>query len=348
MPCYSPNALARDSQGETRFISGHHIRESHLFKPKIGILSGINKTIARKIATRRDFIPHEVFPIACKSCIGCRLYSSREWAIRCTHENQMHEESSFLTLTYNDQHLPKNQTLMLEDMQKFFYRLRSHLKRQGENSKFRYMYCGEYGDTTNRPHYHALMFGLDFPDKKLYTVMRGNRVYQSPTLDKVWGKGFAHIGSVTFESSAYVARYINKKVNGPAKHQHYAIKDEDNQPIVDEDGMLLKRKPEYALASRMKPYPEALGGGLGTSWFEKYHTDVYPSDEVVMKGMKMRPPAYYDKLLERLNPDLFETIKQKRKDTLEELDNDDEKSMFRLIAKEKVKLAQVSKLIRPL
>lgn len=204
------------------------------------------------------------------------------------------------------------------------------------------MYCGEYGDTTHRPHYHILLFGLDFEDKQLFQILNGgHRLYMSPTLDKVWGKGYAYIGNVTFESAAYVARYIDKKVNGPSKQQHYAI-------INEEDGVVTgQRKPEYAIASRMKPYPEALGGGLGTQWFEKYHTDVYPSDEVIIKGKKMRPPAYYDKLLERLNPDLFLSIKEKRVNTIEELNNDEEYSMQRLLVKEQVKLAQISKLIRP-
>lgn len=341
MPCYSPNALGRNAQGETRFISGHHIRQSSLFNPDIGLVSGSNKAIAYKIHSHK-FHASELFPIACKSCIGCRLHHSREWAIRCTHENQMHEDSSFLTLTYNDDNLPKNNTLLLKDMQDFFKKLRRHFNYRGQKAKFRYMYCGEYGDTTNRPHYHILLFGLDFQDKELHKLLNGgHRLYISPTLDKVWGKGHTYIGSVTFESAAYVARYIDKKVNGKQAEEHYSI--------IDEHGVVIdKLKPEYAIASRMKEHDESLGGGLGTSFFETYHQDIYPSDEVVIKGKKMRPPAYYDRLLERLNPDLFQQIKENRRNTLDELSHTEEQSMKRLLAKETVKLAQISKLIRPL
>lgn len=338
MPCYSPNALGRNALGETRFISGHHIRQSFLFNPNIGLTSGTNKGIAYNIHAHK-FHATEIFPIACKSCIGCRLHHSREWAIRCTHENQMHEDSSFLTLTYSDEYLPKNNSLILEDMQKFFKRLRDRFK----GIKIRYMYCGEYGDTTNRPHYHVLLFGLDFHDKQLHKILNGgHRLYVSDTLHKIWAKGWAYIGSVTFESAAYVARYIDKKVNGPAKESHYAITDKITGEVIDH------LKPEYAIASRMKERKDSLGGGLGTSFFEMYHEDIYPSDEVVIKGKKMRPPTYYDKLLERQNPDLFQEIKEKRKNTLEQLSNDEENSMKRLLTKEKVKLAQISKLIRPL
>lgn len=337
MPCYSPNALARDRHGETRFICGHHIRQSSLFNPDIPLVSGSNKAIAYKIHSHQ-FHANEIFPIACKSCIGCRLHHSREWAIRSTHENQMHEDSTFLTLTYNDDNLPNNQTLLLADMQKFFKRLRDRFK----STPIRYMYCGEYGDTTNRPHYHILLFGLDFDDKQLHKILNGgHRLYISPTLDKIWGKGHTYIGSVTFESAAYVARYIDKKINGPAKEAHYAV--------LDEDGVLIdRRKPEYAIASRMKPHKDALGGGLGVSFFEQYHTDIYPSDEVVIKGKKMRPPQYYDRLLERLNPELLIQIKEKRQTTLDELSNDEEQSMKRLLVKEELKMRQITKLIRPL
>lgn len=342
MPCYSPNALARDRYGETRFISGHHIRQSLFFKSKIGLVSSSNKAIAYKLALNNTYHPMEIFPIACKSCIGCRLYHSREWAIRCTHENQMHSQSSFLTLTYNDDNLPKNKTLLLEDIQKFFKRLRINLERAGLNHKIRYMYCGEYGEGLGRPHYHVILFGQDFNhDKKPYRRLKtGFILYISQILDKSWQKGFAYVGSVTFESAAYVARYIDKKVNGTAKTEHYTR--------IDEHGEVNEIKQEWATASHMKPHPEALGGGLGSSWFEKYHTDVYPSDEVIMKGKKMRPPAYYDTLLERLNPTLLEEIKNNRKMALQQLNNDEEQSHERLLVKETVKLAQISQLIRPL
>ncbi len=340
MPCYSPNVVARDKDGEIRFISGHHLRASPNFDINSSIIGGSNRAIAYRYHSHK-FHATELFPIACKSCIGCRLYHSREWAIRCVHENQMSSHSCFATITYNSDSLPAHSSLVLSDMTNFFKRLRRKLDYSCSSLKFRYMYCGEYGDQTFRPHYHVLFFGLDFFDKKLLkNLSTGHPLFISDTLDDVWGKGHCFLGNVTFESSAYVARYINKKVNGPLAEEHYTV--------IDEMGEAYRRKSEYALSSRMKQDSNSLGGGLGASFFEKYHSDIYPSDEIIIKGKKMRPPSYYDKLLERLNPDLLLSVKEKRQSFLDELSFDDENSMKRLLAKEQVKLRQVSQLIRPL
>jgi len=243
-------------------------------------------------ANKRGVNITEALKLPCGQCIGCRLERSRQWAIRCVHEASQHEKNSFITLTYRDADLPSDMSLSVRHWQLFMKRLR---ERTG--AKIRFFHCGEYGSRFGRPHYHACLFGFDFADKTLFKIERNNPLYISKTLDDVWQKGFATIGDVTFESAAYVARYIMKKVTGDAAAQHY----EWIHPIT---GQIYDRKPEYTTMSR-RP-------GIGSSWFDLYHSDVYPHDRVVIRGKAMRPPRFYDGKYEILDPEGFEEIKFKR------------------------------------
>jgi len=229
--------------------------------------------------------------VPCGRCIGCRLERSRQWAIRCINEASMHEKNAFITLTYNQDKIIYGKsttgTLVLEDLQKFWKRLRKEL---GKNGTFiRYFACGEYGDTTNRPHYHACLFGFDWPDKVLYSVKNGNNLYSSDMLNNIWGNGNCYSGDVTFESAAYVARYIMKKHLG---------RDSD---YYEKEGIA----PEFVAMSR-RP-------GIGTKWFEKYHSDVINNDIMVINGKETKPPKFYDKLTESLNPEQYHLNKNLRK-----------------------------------
>ena len=157
--------------------------------------------------------------VPCGQCIGCRLEYSRQWAIRCMHEAQLHESNAFITLTYADEHLPQDRSLDKREFQLFIKRLRKSIQPQ----RLRYFHCGEYGAKLGRPHYHACLFGFDFPDKELQRYSKtGEKLYRSDLLDSAWqNKGWALIGEVTFQSAAYVARYITKKITGEAAHDHY-------------------------------------------------------------------------------------------------------------------------------
>lgn len=263
--------------------------------------------------------------VPCGRCVGCRLERSRQWAVRCMHEAQMHERTSFITLTYSKKNLPADGSLDVKHWQDFAKRLR---KKKGP---FKFYHCGEYGDSNYRPHYHAAIFGIDWvEDRKLYTITKqGNRLFTSAELDETWQKGNVWIGNLSFESAAYVARYIMKKVNGDQAEAHYQWTDRTT-------GEIFTLKPEYTTMSR-RP-------GLGSTWFEKYYTDVFPSDEVIIRGRSMRPPKYYDSLLEKRDPLLFKKIKAKRKK--EATKYEDDNTYTRLIAKEKVKLAEVASLSR--
>ncbi|WNK13061.1 MAG: replication initiator protein [Microvirus sp.] len=253
--------------------------------------------------------------VPCGQCIGCRLERSRQWAIRCVHEAYGHEDNAFITLTYAPEYLPSDVSLKKNHFQKFMKRLRKAISPK----KVRFFHCGEYGEQNQRPHYHACLFGYDFPDKILYTIRDECRLYRSPMLEKLWPNGFATVGDVTFESAAYVARYITKKITGSLAEKHY-------------NG----RTPEYTTMSR-RP-------GIGKKWYNEFKSDVFPSDEIVLRGKIMTPPRFYDKQLEADDPILYAKIKLDRK--TQALQNTADNTAARLAAKETCKIAQFKLLKR--
>ena len=195
----------------------------------------------------------------------------------------MHDENCFITLTYDDSNLPKNYSLTLRHFQLFCKKLRKKV------GSFRFFHAGEYGSSTVRPHYHACVFGYRPDDLKLYKVTaQGHRLYTSSIIDETWGLGKCWIGEVSFDSAAYVARYIVKKINGVMAEGHYQ-----------------GRKPEYITMSR-RP-------GIGSSWLDKFKDDVYRRDELVLRGKRMRAPKAYDRRVELSDPSLIEATKRRRK-----------------------------------
>lgn len=238
------------------------------------------------------------FNLPCGKCIGCRLDYSRQWAIRCVHEALMHEHNCFLTLTYSNEELPKNGWLKKEHFQLFMKRLRKRFP----NDKIRYFHCGEYGGRTDRPHYHALLFGFNLPDRQYHKHNNGNALYTSDILDATWGHGYCWIGDVTFNSCAYVARYITKKLS-------YGQTEESQRRYIEKyqcDPETGELKPEeYVTMSRRK--------GIGATFLERYSSDIYPHDYVVMQNFKTKPPRYYDSIYDIENPEEFAKIKEARK-----------------------------------
>jgi len=213
--------------------------------------------------------------VPCGQCIECRLRRSRDWAVRCMHEASLHEENSYITLTYADEYLPKGGTLDRRAFPLFMKRLRK------EVGAVRYFHAGEYGEENGRPHYHALLFGLRFGDERACGVSKsGFAQFASDTLSDVWSFGFHTIGAVSFESAQYVARYCVKKVTGAGAAAHYER--------VDAQGVIHQLEPEYATMSR-RP-------GIGAKWIEKYRGDVYRDDGVMARGHLVVPPRYYDKV----------------------------------------------------
>lgn len=264
------------------------------FDPRKGYRSKtVNPSGKRSIV----FNVHEGFKdrpveIPCGQCAGCRVQRSIEWAIRIHHESQQHTYNSFLTLTYNEENLPADGGLRVKHFQDFMKRLRRAPDLNEYQGKFlmdsdriRFFHCGEYGEQRARPHYHACIFGLDFADKIPWSNQRGNIIYQSDSLNKLWEKGHCTIGNLTFESAAYVARYITKKITGEMADLYYSEIDPDTGEILREI------KPEYVTMSR-RP-------GIGKNWFEKYKGDAFPDDFIVIKGRKFPVPKYYKAQLEK-------------------------------------------------
>jgi hypothetical protein len=263
--------------------------------------------------------------LPCSRCVGCRLERSRQWAIRCVHEASLYENNCFITLTYAPSHLPKDGSLDVREFQLFMKRLR---KKYGEGIRF--FHCGEYGEKHGRPHYHAILFNFDFSDKYLWKEDNGYKLYRSPSLEALWPYGHSSVGTATFESAAYVARYILKKVTGDSADDHYLSK------VNPFTGEVFKLKPEYTTMSR-RP-------GIASAWYDLYKDDVHSSDSVVIRARQMRPPRFYDSRYELTNPEDFEALKEARKRKAEPLAKD--LTEPRLAARLWGKLQSISLLVR--
>lgn len=292
----------------------------------------------------------EPMVIACGSCSECRLKRTKDWAIRCEHEMSMHDKNCFITLTYSDEFLPKDMSLNHDHFRDFMKRFRRRISDPDDQffdpdfseklpllpsnshpdpgvkyrKTLRYYMCGEYGDLNLRPHFHAIIFGYNFPDLKVFK--RRNQLKISQFLTELWPFGFSTVGEANYVTAAYVARYVMKKVTGLGSDAHYA-----------------GRKPEYAVMSRRQ--------GIARKWIEKYYSDVYNFDYVVTrKGAKQLPPKYYDSFMKGLDPDRFDEISHERYEKMmfRRLKFPVEFTYERLRVKEKVLLSKISVLKRDL
>lgn len=247
--------------------------------------------------------------LPCNNCIGCRVQRSQEWALRCLHESQTHTHNSFLTLTIAEENLGRvapGGSLSRYIHQTFTKRLRSKLAPR----RISYYMCGEYGEKLGRPHYHYLIFGYDFPDKvHSKTTDHGEKLYESPTLNLLWPHGKAWIGQVTYESCAYVASYVMKKMTGKKAEEHYLRQDEGgNDYWLEPEFNEMSRRP--AIAKR---------------WWDDFRQDVTTDDHVIApSGSERKPPRYYDKLLALFDPTAHAVMKMKREHRAKELTQDDQ------------------------
>lgn len=227
--------------------------------------------------------------LPCGRCIGCRLEYSRQWAIRCIHEAKLHEQNCTLTLTYAPEHLPPNLSLHKPDHQDFMKAVRHHLAPK----KIRFFHCGEYGEKKKRPHFHTIIFGW-FPTDltRVEDTKSGFPQWQSKIVEKLWGKGRTTVTEMNFETAAYIARYVTKKMKHPDKAAHYQ-----------------GRTEEYAAGSR-KP-------GIGAEYAKKWLDEIYRNDSVMIKKLdgyvETPPPKFYDKILEKISPEMHKSVLDKRK-----------------------------------
>lgn len=254
---------------------------------------------AEKVVT--DFVP-----IPCGKCIDCRLDYSRTWADRCLLELQYHKSSYFVTLTYDDKSLKKyatneylldtgefgySPTLVKKHFQDFMKRLRDDYGYE----KLRFFAAGEYGDATHRPHYHTILFGLELDDLVLYKRSSlGFNYYNSEYLQKFWPYGYVVVCDVSWETCAYVARYVLKKQKGQSAEVYETF----------------NFSPEFTLMSR-RP-------GIGKQFYEDKKDLIYTHDYISIPtptgGKKIYPSRYFDKLFDVDNPEEFARLKELRKE----------------------------------
>jgi len=231
---------------------------------------------------QRDFV--RTLELSCQQCIECRLERSRQWAVRCVQEASLHVNNCFITLTYARDPV----TLIYDDFQKFMKRLRKRFACFDVELGHwvpRFFAGGEYGEQLGRPHFHACLFGVDFPDKVfLRRSESGFDLFRSPVLEALWPSGFSTVGNFSFESAAYVARYVMAKVNGDQAEAWYRVVDPDTGEVID-------RVPEFCHMS-LRP-------GIGALWLDRYRSDVYPHGLMVVNGKEVTPPKYYERRYKR-------------------------------------------------
>lgn len=269
------------------------------------------RTALGKRAVTFDFsLAYSDMPISvpCGKCAGCKLGKARDWSVRCAHEAQLWPENVFATLTYGPEDLAVVngvETLRPRDFVLFMKRLRK------VKNGVRFFQCGEYG-ALGRPHHHVLLFNCEFTDKYPWRRSGDFQVYRSGELEKLWPHGHSEFGGVSQESAGYVARYSLKKVGSE----------------------LRGRVPEYLTMSR-RP-------GIGAGWIEKFESDVYPSDELVIKGRVVKPPRFYDDVVARRKPGMIRAVMESRIANL----TDERKSGLRNSARETILERRVSDELR--
>ena len=215
--------------------------------------------------------------VPCRSCIECKQQFSTEWAYRVMLEAKKHKANSFITLTYNDANLPK-EGVCKRSAQLFMKRLRKAIA----PVKVRYFLCGEYGAEKNRPHYHVILFGYDFPDRYYFGKdKRGNNIYRSPLLEKVWTFGFSSIGeNLDFDSAKYCAKYMQADCR------------EFRKLGLNEPFTLVSRRPGLAL----DVIPET----------------VYQTGDFYYDGRKVSTPRAFLRQVKKEFPDVYEAIQYRR------------------------------------
>lgn len=194
----------------------------------------------------RNDRPPEYF-IDCGKCEGCRARQAQDWGIRIVHEAQSYDRNCFVTLTYDDEHLPES--IMKSDIQHFIKRL------QRREKNVRYFVTGEYGDRTRRPHYHAILFGIDFLGGS-YPI--NERMYGNKILDSIWQQGQCAVENLTTGSAMYTAGYTAKKIGS---------------------------KDTFSLQSRQPP--------IGQRWLRAHHDNIRRNCQVVIEGKTLPVPRVY-------------------------------------------------------
>lgn len=281
MSCYHPiyafnSGLLTDKGGRKLIMTNYHVDEYPVSKLDPDAFKHFGDHI-RYDSDGHGFLIDR-YELPCGKCIGCSLDRSRSWAMRCIKEASLYPDGYnwFVTLTYDDDHL-KSPFLVKKDFQDFMKRLRRKMEYDGfQSSGIRFFGCGEYGSKNGRPHFHVILFNCPLPD---CVPLRPGDVdhcmyYSSDLISSVWKNGFSYVGEVTFDSCAYVARYVLKKV-------------QDDESVIHSDDFV----PEFIIMSR-KP-------GIAYDWFMLNKDKIYQTDEILLTDrknrlIKLKPCRYFD------------------------------------------------------
>lgn len=221
--------------------------------------------------------------------MGCRIAKRKEWMVRIMHELDSHnQEGIFLTLTYDQEHLPENNSLVKDEISKFMKRLRKHFS----CTKLRFYACGEYGEENQRPHYHAIIFGLNIWDTDPYR--HHGSVMSSKQIDRLWKFGINSVGTVTTASAGYVAGYIEKKLTG-------ALAEE-----------------QYTNTGRIAPYSRQ-SQGIGRDYADANQTQIRENLNITINSQPVGIPQYYKRRLKINANDLYESSQKQRQEQSEKL-----------------------------
>lgn len=287
MTCYSPLVKAETNERYETKIDGSKMKKAIIIKPDDN-----HENLESFMHTHPTW-NYTVIP--CKKCIGCRLDYSREWANRGYLESLNWTQNYFVTLTYDDEHLPEGETLEPKEFSNFIKRLRKYMRDKKIQSKgIRFMGCGEYGEERGRPHYHVILFNCKLPTDSFYNprISNKNTYWQNEIIEKCWNKGIINVSDVTWNTIAYTARYITKKIYGAKAEEEYQGK-----------------VPEFFRTSR--------NPGIGGYYYDEHASEIYENDEIIITNKKgaasQKPPKYFDRLLDRDNPELLENLKRTRR-----------------------------------
>lgn len=309
MPCYKPLIRAEQLGKWTKAKDGHYYHPAKIFSSEN--LEQFNYYTQSTAYNKFEIIP-------CQNCIGCRLEYSRQWANRGYLETQTQPNAWFLTLTYDDEHnfipeeiiITTGETfteidpeynwkgcLVPKDLKQFNKNLRQIMKRKYNHDGIKIMACGEYGSKERRPHWHEIIWNCPLPADSFYKPRidwEKNIYYQNKIIEQAWGKGLINITEANWNTIAYVARYITKKIKGKESEIYYAIQGEIK---------------EIFRTSRQK--------GIGYDYYQKHKEEIYEKDQILIKNNKglhyIQPPKYYDNMYEKENPEKMKQIKIKRK-----------------------------------
>lgn len=349
--CTSPLIRFRCKDGSYSGVSASFIIKS---------LKEVQSQYSSYSEFRHSFDEHfEYYLLPCRKCDECKMKYATDWAIRCAHEFHVRKKGCFITLTIDDLLVnnfnseknlkryckrcvkgnryisyPINYTLCKGLLLDFLKRLRDNLYKR-YNISIRYFGCGEYGCENERPHYHILIFGYDFPDHVQVDVSKkGVPIYHSDELHSFWDFGMVTVQELNTRACFYTAKYCLKKLtfsndqdfieNYYGREPEFLVMSRGNCnskrcPHIDE--IIKNCKGLNSLRNLSNPYCKNCyytRGGLGFDWLSEYGSDLLKIGYVQLDGVKYDIPKYYKSILELTNSDRYVNYKIKKYISMDE------------------------------